>query len=117
MYHGRITRAEKKRKYNTGGEAVETTIAEEKKKKVRSKGGGSKLKLISSKYANVVVEGKNLKCEILSLMENPANKDFTRRKIMTKGAIISVKTPEGKKVNARITSRPGQMGVINAVSV
>ncbi|MEA3255229.1 MAG: 30S ribosomal protein S8e [Candidatus Altiarchaeota archaeon] len=117
MYHGRITQAEKKRKYNTGGVAVETTIAEEKKKKIRSKGSGSKLKLISSKYANVVVDGKNLKCEILSLMENPANKDFTRRKIMTKGAIISVKTPEGKTVNARITSRPGQVGVINAVSV
>lgn len=117
MYHGRITKASKKRKYNIGREAVETTIGEEKKKKVRTKGGGNKLKLISSKYANVVLEGKNLRCEILSLVENPANKEFTRRKIITKGAIISVKTPDGKEVNARVTSRPGQVGVINAVSV
>ncbi|RLI85334.1 MAG: 30S ribosomal protein S8e [Candidatus Altiarchaeales archaeon] len=117
MYHGRITKASKKRKYNIGREAVETTIGEEKKKKVRTKGGGNKLKLISSKYANVVLEGKNLRCEILSLVENPANKEFTRRKIITKGAIISVKTPDGKEVNARVTSRPGQAGVINAVSV
>lgn len=117
MYHGRITKASKKRKYNIGRKAVETTIGEEKKKKVRTKGAGNKLKLISSKYANVVMEGKNLKCEILSLVENPANKEFTRRKIITKGAIISVKTPDGKEANARVTSRPGQVGVINAVSV
>jgi small subunit ribosomal protein S8e len=36
--------------------------------------------------------------------------DLQRRAIITKGAII-----ETSKGNARVTSRPGQCGIINAV--
>lgn len=117
MYHGNETKARKKRKYNIGRDPAKTTIGEDKRKKVRTKGGGSKVKLVSSKYANVTVDGKNLKCEILSLIENPANKDFTRRNIITKGAILTVKTPEGKEIKVRVTSRPGQVGVIDTISI
>ena len=42
--------------------------------------------------------------------ENPANPNYVRRNLLTKGAII--KTELG---NARILSRPGQDGTINAV--
>ncbi|MEM3023047.1 MAG: 30S ribosomal protein S8e, partial [Candidatus Bathyarchaeia archaeon] len=44
------------------------------------------------------------------VVKNPANVDYQRRGIVTKGAIIS--TPLGK---AKVTSRPGQDGVLNAV--
>jgi len=43
------------------------------------------------------------------LIENKANKEFLRKRIITKGAIIE--TELGKAV---VTSRPGQDGVINA---
>lgn len=116
MYHGKITKARKKRKYEMGREAVETTLGEENRKRVRTRGGRSKLKLVSAKFANLVLKNnKGVKCEIISLVENPSNKDFTRRSIITKGAILKVKTPEGKEVKARVTSRPGQDGVLNAV--
>ncbi|HDH41102.1 MAG TPA: 30S ribosomal protein S8e, partial [Candidatus Altiarchaeales archaeon] len=96
MYHGKITKARKKRKYAMGREAVETTLGEENRKRVRTRGGGSKLKLVSARFANLVLKNKGVKCEIISLVENPSNKDFTRRSIITKGAILKVKTPEGK---------------------
>jgi len=47
---------------------------------------------------------------ITTVVNNPADKNFIRRNIMTKGGII--KTTKG---DARITSRPGQDGMVNAV--
>ena len=116
MYHGKITKAKKKRKYAIGRNASETTVGETKIKCLRTKGGGSKLKMISTENANVVFDGKSMICKIVDLAENPANKDFTRRRIITKGAILTVKTPEGNEIKAKVTSRPGQDGVLNAIS-
>ena len=56
--------------------------------------------------------GKVVKSQILSVADNPASVDLRRGNIMTKGAIIQ--TPHGR---ARITSRPGQSGVINAILI
>ena len=50
--------------------------------------------------------------EIKDVLENPANPHYVRRDIITKGAIVI--TDIGK---ARITSRPGQHGVVNAVLI
>ncbi|GEM_PF-58423 len=50
--------------------------------------------------------------KIEAVVENPANRHYVRRNIMTKGTIV--KTGKG---NARVVSRPGQEGVINAVLV
>ena len=52
------------------------------------------------------------KVEILDVLDNTANRDFVRRKIITKGAVIETELGQ-----ARVTSRPGQHGVINAVLV
>jgi small subunit ribosomal protein S8e len=119
MYQGKKTEHRKHRKYERGREAAETKIGEIKQKKVKTKGGGEKIKLLSSgKFANVVLKGgKAIKCEILSVVENPGNKDFTRRNIITKGALLKVKTPENKEIKVRVTSRSGQDGVINAISL
>lgn len=118
MYQGRKTKHRKHRKYEIGREATETKIGEEKVKKLKTKGGGEKVKLLSENVANVLVKGnKPVKCEILSVEKNPANKDFTRRNIITKGAILKVKTPENKEINVRVSSRPGQDGVINGIKV
>jgi len=117
MYHGKITKSRKKRKYATGGIPSETTIGDERRKKVRSKGGGLKVKLMSGKYANIVLDTGAERCEIVSLVKNPANKDFSRRNIITKGAVIKAITPKKKEIKARVTSRPGQDGVINAIGL
>ncbi|MBP2146305.1 ribosomal protein S8E [Methanofollis sp. W23] len=44
--------------------------------------------------------------------ENPADINYVRRNLLTKGAII--KTEIGR---ARVRSRPGQDGVVNAVLI
>jgi len=44
------------------------------------------------------------------VVESPSNVNYIRRNIMTKGSLI--KTEKGV---ARITSRPGQEGSLNAV--
>ena len=46
------------------------------------------------------------------VIENTANPNYVRRNIITKGAIVE--TPEG---NAKVTSRPGQDGVINGILI
>ncbi|RLF82243.1 30S ribosomal protein S8e, partial [Thermococci archaeon] len=50
------------------------------------------------------------KVKIISVVENPANRQYVRRNIVTKGAIVQ--TEIGK---ALVTSRPGQDGIVNAV--
>jgi len=77
----------------------------------RTRGGNKKIRLLAAKHANVsnLKTGKTQKAEILRVIENPANIDYDRRGVMTKGTIIE--TPLGR---ALITSRPGQGGIINA---
>ncbi|MBS7287247.1 MAG: 30S ribosomal protein S8e [Candidatus Freyarchaeota archaeon] len=112
---GKLRLARGKRKYEMGREPVETQIGdEEKRKKVRVRGGNFKVKLRVASYANVTdtAAGKTVRVKILGLEKNPASVDYSRRKIITKGAII--RTELGL---ARVTSRPGQDGVVNAVLI
>ena len=50
--------------------------------------------------------------KIKTVIESPDNRHYARENVLTKGAIID--TEAGK---ARITSRPGQEGVVNAVLI
>lgn len=113
MHHEVKTRAHKKRKKHAGGSPVETGIGGRGVRKAKTRGGGEKTRLVSADFANVVISGKPVKCEISSLEKNPAKVDYTRRKIITKGAEITVKH-SGKDVKCVVTSRPGQDGVVNA---
>jgi small subunit ribosomal protein S8e len=104
----------KKRKRELERPTIPTFIGEEKKKKQRTLGGNMKLKLFSTNFINVTDPNTNKtsKVRILGFESNSASKDLNRRHILTKGAII-----ETKLGNARITSRPGQHGVINGVLI
>ncbi|MBI2005471.1 MAG: 30S ribosomal protein S8e [Candidatus Aenigmarchaeota archaeon] len=109
---GKIQLARKKRKYELGRETVYPRIGEEKRLVIGTKGGNKKIKLSSLSFVNVV-DTKNKtakKVKILDVITNPANPDLARRKVVTRGAIIN--TEIGK---ARITSRPSQHGIANAV--
>ncbi|MCS7122017.1 MAG: 30S ribosomal protein S8e [Archaeoglobaceae archaeon] len=104
----------KKRKYELGRLPVFTTVGERNVKKVRVRGGNFKLKLQADKYVNVYdpKTGKVFKAEIKTVIENSANMHFARRNIITRGAVLL--TNLGK---AKVTNRPSQEGIINAVLV
>lgn len=111
---GRLRPARGKRKFEIGREPHPTGIGEEKRKSVRIRGGHTRVRVLSAKVAIVTdpKTNKTLKAEIKTVTENPANPNFIRRNIITKGAVIL--TTKGK---ARVTSRPGQDGTINAVLI
>jgi small subunit ribosomal protein S8e len=83
---------------------------EEERTVKKGKGGFEKTAAKKVAFADVAT-GKGIKrAKILEIIETPASRHFLREKIITKGALI--KTELGK---ARVTSRPGQEGVVNAV--
>jgi small subunit ribosomal protein S8e len=104
----------KKRKRELERPPIETEIGQEKKKKQRTMGGNEKLKLFSTSFINVTDPNSNKtsKVKILRFESNESSKDYNRRHILTKGAIVE--TEIGK---AKITSRPGQHGVLNGVLI
>jgi small subunit ribosomal protein S8e len=111
---GRIWARKEKRKSEMGREFIEPKLAPTRLEKLRVSGGNEKLRLFSSDVANVAdpKTGRATKVKILSVLENPADRHFVRRNILTRGALIE--TELGK---ARVTSRPGQHGVVNAVLI
>jgi small subunit ribosomal protein S8e len=108
----RIRYARGKKKFEIGREAHLTTIEKPRLKKVRTMGNNRKTRIKTTDVAYVIdlKTNKTTKTEIVSVVENAANIHYIRRNIMNKGAIIETKL--GK---ARVTSRPGQSGTINAV--
>ncbi len=112
---GRKRPARGKRKYEMGRFPTFTTLSDrERRVKQRVRGGNIKIRLKEALYANVTdpETGESKKVRILSIESTPSNREFARRGIITKGSIIE--TEVGR---ARVTSRPGQDGVINAVLV
>jgi small subunit ribosomal protein S8e len=103
-----------KRKFEQGSFPVETVLGEPERKIEHKKGTTIKVKVLSEKYASVtdLKIGKTQKADILRVFKNPANVDYDRRGVITKGAVI-----ETSLGLARVTSRPGQNGVINAVLI
>ena len=101
-----------KRKFEIGRESLLTTIGENRTKKVRTRGNNLKTRAKTIDIAYVIDQKSNniKKTKIKSVIGNPANINYIRRNIINKGAIIE--TELGK---ARVTSRPGQTGFINAV--
>ena len=104
----------KKRQNELGSDPSFTKIGENQLKSMRTIGGNRKLRLMKVNVANLFnpKTKKYQKAKIVNSTENTANRNFVRRNILTKGAIIE--TDAGK---AKITSRPGQDGVVNAVLV
>ncbi|MEQ9716389.1 MAG: 30S ribosomal protein S8e [Candidatus Asgardarchaeum sp.] len=108
---GKLRRHRKKRKYELGRFPAETTLGERKLKVIRARGGNIKLRLFRDMYANVAdPETQTVKkVKILKVKENPSNKDYSRRGVITRGTIIETEIGD-----AIVTSRPGQDGIINA---
>ena len=101
-----------KRLREAGSHPIETMYAETARKTETGRSGNLKVKLVSANYVNVSdpSTGQTERLEILDVVRNPANVDYNRRGVITKGVII--RTENGL---AKIVSRPGQDGVLNAV--
>jgi len=104
----------KKKKYEMGREKLYVTLGEERKKIIRTRGNGKKIRMLSYNFVNLTDKKtkKTSKVKIKNVLENPANPNYVRRNIITRGSIIE--TEMGK---AKVTSRPSQKGIINAILI
>ena len=111
---GRLRDHRKSRQYARGREPIMTRIDAVKTFVVQTLGGHRKHKLRSANVINVTnpKDNKTQKTTVESVLKNPANRNFERRNILTKGCVVQ--TPMGKVV---ITSRPGQTNALSGVLV
>lgn len=104
----------KKRLSDLGRDPTMTKIGKTKVRNIRARSAIIKKAILTTDIVNVL-DPKTNKCKkvkIKTVIDNPANRHFIRRNILTKGTTIE--TEIGK---AKITSRPGQHGVLNAVLI
>ena len=106
--------ARDKRKYEMGSLPTLTKIGKQKITVHKTKADTRKMKVLVAQFANVLdpKTKKFVKAAIKTVDECPANRHFVRRNIVVKGAVIT--TEAGK---AKVTSRPGQDGTVNAVLI
>ncbi len=111
---GRYIAYRKKKQYELGREPSFTKLGKKKVLVLRVMGANRKLRMLRADTANLFdPKSKSFRqIKIKTITDNPANRHFIRRNIMTRGCVID--TELGK---AKITSRPGQDGVINAVLI
>jgi small subunit ribosomal protein S8e len=111
---GRNTSTRTKRIHMAGSKAALPVVGPIRTKTKKTKGGSTKEHLLSTEYANVFdpKTGKHTLLKIKAVKENTANRNYVRRNILTKNTVI-----ETEKGLAKITSRPGQEKIINAVFI
>ena len=111
---GRRIASKGKRKSELGREAAEPHLDETRRKNVDTLGGNRKVRLLRCNMANVADPSNNTtrQVSIETVVDNESNKHYIRRNILSRGGIVNTEIG-----NARITSRPGQDGVVNAVLI
>ena len=109
---GKYKKQKKKKKFALSGITRKVKLGETKQKQIRGLGGNKRTVLLSTNFANVMnaKTKKAKKVKIENVLETPANSFLARQNILIKGAII--KTELG---DAKITNRPSQEGMIQAV--
>ena len=94
---------------------TDTTVTKDKIESKRGLGRTHKARALTLRHANLTDgKGKVHKVEIIAVKTNDANRLFARANISTKGAIIRVKVDGAEKL-AKVTNRPGQEGMVNAI--
>lgn len=109
---GLYKRVRKKKKRDFGKDFIPIKIGEKRKKVVRGLSRISKERLLQANMVNVYDPSskKTIRTKILTVKDNPANPHFVRMNVITKGVII-----ETELGIAKVVSRPGQEGVVNAI--
>ncbi len=111
---GRYRPLRKKRRFEIGREQQYASIGTQRLKLYRVRGRNQKVRILAAEWANVTDPKANTtkRVKIVAVKDNPSDPHFVTRNIVTRGAIIQ--TDLGL---AKVTSRPGQDGVVNAVLV
>lgn len=109
---GKYKKFRKRKLYSNKGKTRKVKLRDKKQKKIRGMGGNKKIVLLSDSFANLIdpKTKKAKKTKILNVLETPSDRFLARQNILVKGAIIE--TELGK---ARITNRPSQEGMVQAV--
>ena len=107
--HTRSRRSDEKDSFS-----VDTLLGDHSIRVKNSRGGNIKVSLVSDNSVNVIDKSNNSikKVAITRVLKNPSNRDYERRRVITRGAILD--TELGK---ARVLSRPGQSGIINGILI
>ncbi len=111
---GLIKQSASKKKRDVGRYPAETQMGSRRLKAVRTRGGNTKFRLLKDEFANILDQstGISQKVKIIDVVENKANREYARRRVITKGSVIE--TELGK---ALVTSRPGQHGIIAGILI
>lgn len=111
---GRIIPNRTRRKYEIDRYPNEPTVGDTKNVIRRVRGNNVKVAFKFAGYANVNDQDtkKTTRVKIIRVNKNPANKDYTRRGVVTKGSIL-----ETELGLAKVVSRPGQDGIVNAIII
>jgi small subunit ribosomal protein S8e len=112
---GRLKRPNRyrgKRRTEIATEKQFSLIGEPRRKLYRKRSKIQTVRVLSDNRVNVndPVKGVTKRAEVRTVLENPADPNYVRRNILTKGCVID--TDMGK---VRLTSRPGSEGVLNGV--
>jgi len=108
---GRRVAARGKRSTEISSEKQFALIGEPRRKIYRTTGGNALVRVLSENKCTVNgKDGKSSVATITNVVKNDANPNYTRRNILTKGAIVDT-----NKGQVKITSRPGHDGVLNGV--
>ncbi|MFP3417429.1 MAG: 30S ribosomal protein S8e [Nitrososphaeria archaeon] len=81
-------------------------------KKRRVRGGNLISYVVRTDKVNVATPEGTKNVKIISVISNPANRDYERRGVITKGAIV-----ETELGNVRITSKPSKNGALSGVLI
>ena len=107
---GRTKPSRGRRAYEKDGYAIEPLVGVTSRRLGRKRGGGVSVGVVFSDVANVSDKnGKTVKTKILRVKKSPANRDYERRGVITKGSLLDTEAGE-----AVVTSRPTDDGVVNA---
>ena len=111
---GRKVAMRGRRKFELDRYPNEAVLGDGQTKTRNVRGNNRKTGLKFGAFANLIdpVSKKTAQSKILQVIRNPANKDYERRGVISKGALLE--TDSGI---AKVISRPGQDGCINAVLV
>ena len=107
--HTRSRRSDEKDSFS-----VDTLLGDHSIRVKNSRGGNVKVSLVSDNSVNVIDKSNNSikKVAITRVLKNPSNRDYERRGVITRGAILD--TELGK---VRVLSRPGQSGIIDGILI
>jgi small subunit ribosomal protein S8e len=102
-----------RRKYEIDRYSVEAIKGEQVTISRKTRGGNQKTSLKTTDVVNVSVPGSKVKkLKILKVLKNSSNKDYERRGVISKGAILETEAGQ-----CRVISRPGQDGAVNAILI